>query len=90
MYVVFNLVFTLRHSVENASGKINVFIESCTISLKLNDWYHYSPLFTKFNSWPTKWFNLFQCPPGRLSMIYDKFYLGLLWGSKCLSHLLCI
>ena len=27
---------------------INVFIMSCTISLKLNDWFHYSPLFTQF------------------------------------------
>ena len=83
-------MFTLRHSVENASGKINVFIKSCTISLKLNDWFHYSPIFTQFNSWPTKWFNLFQCPLSRLSSINVKSYLGLLRSSKSWSHLLCI
>ena len=44
-YTAFHLMFTLWHSVEIAPDKINVFIKSCTISLKLNDWLHYSPLF---------------------------------------------
>ena len=38
-------MFTLRHAVENALDKINVFIKSCTISLKHNNYFHNSPLF---------------------------------------------
>lgn len=47
-------MFTLRQAVEYAPGKIHVFIKSCTISLKHNDWYHYSPLFTQLKNWPKK------------------------------------
>ena len=40
-------MFTSRNSVENAPGKINVFIKSSTISLKHDDWFYYSALFTQ-------------------------------------------
>ena len=40
-------MFTSRNSVENAPSKINVFIKSYTISLKHDDWFYYSALFTQ-------------------------------------------
>ena len=39
-------MLTSRHLIENAPGKINVFIKS-TISLKHDDWFYYSALFTQ-------------------------------------------
>ena len=39
-------MLTSRHLIENAPGKINVFIKS-TISLKHDDWFYYSAVFTQ-------------------------------------------
>ena len=39
-------MLTSWHLVENAPGKINLFIKS-TISLKHDDWFFYSALFTQ-------------------------------------------
>ena len=81
-------MFTLRHSVEIAPYKINVFIKSCTISLKLNDGLHYSPLFIQLKKLIYK----ILFPLIRPSMIYVNFFLGLWINSvyRCLSHLLCV
>ena len=69
-YTAFHLMFTLRHSVEINPGKINVFIKSCTVSLKLNDWLHYSPLFTQLKKLIYK----IQFPLSRPSMVYVNFF----------------
>ena len=63
-------MFTLRHSVAIAPDKINVFIKSCTISLKLNDGLHYSPLFIQLKKLIYK----IQFPLSRPSMIYVDFF----------------
>lgn len=88
-YTAFHLMFTLRHSVEIAPDKINVFIKSCTISLKLNDGLHYSPLFIQLKRLIYK----IQFPLIRPSMIYVNFFFLGLWINsvyRCLSHLLCV
>ena len=48
LYQTFTKSFTFHLISLNTQGKINVFIKSCTISLKHNDWFFFSPLFTQF------------------------------------------